>query len=177
MRPSLIRSVALVAVPLAACSVSPHPKAASSPTAETITVAVGPCFGFCPVYATTVTPEGFIRFEGQRHTAVLGERTRNVGAATYRALTRDLATIRPATGTEAVLDCAAAVSDTSPYTVTWTDAAGRKTVAMVESGCPGGQGRELVERLRDLPDRLGVAAWAKQMTRPGAPRGRRVRHG
>ncbi len=90
---------------------------------------LGPCFGFCPVYETSIAPDGGVRFDGQRHTAVLGERTRNAGASVYSGLKRDLAPFRPAAGTQAVVDCIAAVSDTSPYTVTWTDPAGGKTIA------------------------------------------------
>ena len=158
---------------LAACANTPGPDAlaATRQNAETITVAVGPCFGFCPVYSTAIAPDGTVRFDGQRHTAVLGVRTRSVGVAAYRALAGELTAFRPASGTQAVVDCTAAVSDTSAITVTWTGAAGRKTMATVQRGCPGGPGRALVELLRTLPDRLGTGAWAKQATRPGAPRG------
>jgi hypothetical protein len=69
------------------------------------------------------------------------------------------------------VECTAAVSDTSPFTVTWTDAAGHKTSATVQSGCPGGPGQALVALLRSAPERLGIADWAKQTTRPGASRG------
>lgn len=158
---------------LAACATTPGPDAlaATRQNAETITVAVGPCFGFCPVYSTAIAPDGVVRFDGQRHTAVLGVRTRSVGVADYRALVRELEAFRPASGTEAVVDCTAAVSDTSAFTVTWTGAAGDKTTATVQSGCPGGPGRALVELLRSLPDRLGTGEWAKQTTRPGTSRG------
>jgi hypothetical protein len=118
-----------------------------------------------------VRPDGFVRFDGQRHTAVLGERTRKVDKAAYRTLVQDLAAFRPATGTDAVVECSAAVSDTSTYKVIWADAAGRNTVATVQSGCRGGVGRALVELLRGLPNRLGIADFAKQTTRPGASRG------
>jgi hypothetical protein len=173
MKPFLHLSLLGAATTLAGCATTlgPAPVAATPQATETITVAVGPCFGFCPVYSTTVTPEGVLRFDGQRHTAVLGKRTRSVGVAGYRELAQSLAAFRPATGTEAVVDCEAAVSDTSPFTVTWTDAAGRKTTATVQSGCPGGPGRTLVGILRALPDRLGTTDWAKQTTRPGASRG------
>ena len=172
MRTACISAITLFAVcGLAACTGSPPLETVPPQAAETITVAVGPCFGFCPVYAATVTPVGLVRFDGQRHTAVLGEQTRTIDQASYRKLARDLAAFRPPSGTEAVVECTAAVSDTSTYTVTWADAAGRKTVATVQSGCPGGTGRTLVELLRGLPGRLGIADLAKQVTRPGASRG------
>jgi hypothetical protein len=172
MRAAPVRAAALLAtLTLAACTTDQRPQAGPPLPEETITVAVGPCFGFCPVYTAAMTPDGFVRFDGERHTAVLGKRTRHAGVAGYRALAADLAAFRPANGTEAVLECPAAVTDTSPYTVTWTDAAGHKTTATVQSGCPGGPGRELAQLLRGLPNRLGIAAWAKQTTRPGTPRG------
>ena len=162
---------------LTACATAPGigthtgPIGAAPAPQETITVALGPCFGFCPVYEASIAPEGGVRFEGQRHTAVLGERTRNVGAAVYDGLKRDLAAFRPAAGTQATVDCTAAVSDTSPYTVTWTDRAGRQTIATVQGGCPGGPGQALIQLLRGVPERLGIAEWARQTTRPGTSRG------
>lgn len=174
MRTRSLHLVALGAtMTLAACATTPGPDAlaVSRQNAETITVAVGPCFGFCPVYSMTITPDGVVRFDGERHTAVLGLRTSSVGVAGYRALARELTAFRPVSGAEAVVDCTAAVSDTSAFTVTWTSAAGHKTTATVQSGCPGGAGRALVELLRGLPDRLGTGEWAKHTTRPGASRG------
>lgn len=174
MMASSHRLLALIAtMSLAACATGPHPGAATAtrPLAETITIAVGPCFGFCPVYSTTLTPDGVVSFDGKRHTAVLGAQTRSVGVTKYQELSRALAAFRPASGTNAVVECIAAVSDTSPFTVTWTDSAGQKTTATVESGCPGGLGKALAELLRGVPERLGTAGWAKQTTRPGAFRG------
>ena len=160
---------------LAACATGPGLgrglTGVASPPEETITVALGPCFGFCPVYEASIAPGGGVHFQGQRHTAVLGERTRDVGEVVYSGLKRDLTPFRPAAGTQAEVNCTAAVSDTSPYTVTWTDPAGQKTIATVQGGCPGGPGQALVRLLRGLPDRLGIAEWARQTTRPGTSRG------
>lgn len=139
--------------------------------AETIIVSVGPCFGFCPVYDVTVSPNGRIRFVGKRNTAVLGERTRDAGRTAFRLLTNDLARFRPATGSATAVECEAAVSDTSAYTLTWTNAGGISTTATVQSSCPGGAGQDLVTLLRALPAHLGIGAWATQMTRPGGHRG------
>jgi hypothetical protein len=138
---------------------------------ETITVAVGPCFGFCPVYEAAVAPDGVVRFTGERHTAALGERTGSIGSLAAADFARDLAPFRPASGTEAEIDCTDTVSDASSYTVTWTNTDGRKTFAKVQGGCLGGPGQSLVILLRDLPTRLSIAEWAKQTTRPGASRG------
>jgi Domain of unknown function (DUF6438) len=51
---------------------------------EAITFSVGPCFGFCPVYHASITPGGAVSFAGERHTAVIGDRQRNVGAGADR---------------------------------------------------------------------------------------------
>lgn len=174
MRPAVSNLAALlVMVAPTACATAPRPRPATSAQSlgETISVAIGPCFGFCPVYSASVEPGGLVRFDGQRNTAVLGQRTRNLGKAGYREIARDLAPFHPAAGTDAVIDCTAAVSDTSPFTVTWSDPSGRKTTATVQSGCPGGPGQALVRVLRGLPDRLGIADWTRQTTRPGTSRG------
>jgi hypothetical protein len=172
MRTPPVGAVALVAaVTLAACAGSHRPPSEAFRPSETITVAVGPCFGFCPVYSVNISPKGLVRFEGQRHTAVLGERTHIIGEADYRKLAGDLAGFRPASGSDAVVDCTAAVSDTSAYTVTWADAANHRTTTTVQSGCPGGAGHALAELLRNLPVRLGIEDLARQTTRPGVSRG------
>ncbi|WP_312491323.1 DUF6438 domain-containing protein, partial [Sphingomonas sp.] len=86
---------------------------ATSTPGETVRVAVGPCFGFCPVYSVSVAPDGAVHFVGERHTAVLGARTTRVPAPVPSALVRDLARYRPATGDDVPVACTAAVSDTS----------------------------------------------------------------
>lgn len=159
---------------LAACSQqSAGPVSAPPPAAvpETIAIAVGPCFGFCPVYDVRVAPAGSVTFEGQRHTAVLGVKERQAGEKTYRALAEALAPFRPAHGTTARVECDAAISDTSSYTITWTDTAGRTTTATHQRGCSGGPGQALDGVLKNLPERLGIEGWAAQVTRPGTSRG------
>lgn len=159
---------------LAACvtnSQEPRTVSAEQPGGETIRLSVGPCFGFCPVYDASVTPDGRIFFDGKRHTAVLGKRSLQGGPALYRELAKELLPYRPTTAAETAIDCSAAVSDTSTFTVTWTDMEGAARSAKVESGCPGGPGAVLVKTLRTMPMRLGVADWAKQTTRPDTPRG------
>jgi hypothetical protein len=138
---------------------------------EAVTVSVGPCFGFCPVYEVAIRSDGTIAFTGERHTAVLGDRTRHATREIYRSLITDLGRFRPADGETARIACAAAISDTSTYTITWSDAAGVKTTAVLASRCPSGPGHKLDAILGSLPQRLGIAAWTKQTTRPGASRG------
>jgi hypothetical protein len=164
--------VALVAATLlGGCATMHGGKPAGGGGEEAVTLAVGPCFGFCPVYHVRLGPDGTMRFVGERHTAVLGERVGSIGRKSFLAVSRDLATFRPATGTEADVTCDVAISDTSSYTVTWSDPGGRTTVARVESGCPAGRGRALAKLLRDMPRRLGFDGWAAQKTRQGESRG------
>jgi hypothetical protein len=148
-----------------------RPSHASDASVAAITVSVGPCFGFCPVYDVTVSEKGDVHFSGKRHTAFVGDRDRTGGAAVYGALARDLATFRPADGTTAQVECTAAISDTSSYTIIWTAADGRMTVATHQRGCIGGPGKALDGVLAKLPGDLGIADWAKQTTRPGLSRG------
>jgi len=139
--------------------------------AGSISVAVGPCFGFCPVYEATISSAGEVTFKGERHTAVLGERRRRLGAGAFRSWTSELAPFRPAQGDTARVECDAAISDTPTYTITWLEASGRRTVATHQGGCSSGAGNRLDAVLRSLPDRLGIGSWAKQTTRPGESRG------
>jgi hypothetical protein len=167
---SVLGAMALLG--LSACADGDRPSAsAPPPSAETIAISVGPCFGFCPVYQATVTPAGKVGFSGERHTAVLGARERDAGADVYRALARDLAPFRPADGQTAAVECEAAISDTSRYTITWIKPDGSKTEATHQRGCSGGPGKALDAILRDMDQRLGIADWAKQTTRPGVSRG------
>lgn len=164
--------VLTAAAALTGCAMGSGPKSPSASHAgEVIEISVGPCFGFCPVYEVRVGADGLVVFDGERHTAIVGERRRSAGPQAYRALADDLAPFRPAPGTEGVVACEAAISDTSSYTITWTDAAGGKTVATHRSGCTGGPGHALDQVLHDLPTRLGISDWARQVTRPGASRG------
>ena len=171
---ALSRAPTLLALSvLGACAATSTP-ISGTPTAraaETIAIATGPCFGFCPIYEVAVTPAGAVRFTGQRHTAVLGERERQAGADTYRALARDLQPFRPADGTEAYVPCTADIADTPSFVITWTGPDGRRTTARHQGGCPGGPGQALDAMLEQVPARLGIADWASQVTRPGASRG------
>jgi hypothetical protein len=140
-------------------------------TGDVISIAVGPCFGFCPVYRAQISPGGSIVFTGERHTEVLGERRREAGTSVYMALAADLAAYRPADGAEQRVECDFAISDTSRYTITWRRPDGGEAVATHQSRCSGGPGQKLDTILQALPARLGIAAWAKQVTRRGVSRG------
>ena len=105
-----------------------------------------------------------VTFNGRRHTSVIGERKHKEGTDTYRELAKDLARFRPSLGTSAAVECITALTDTSMYTITWTETSGRQTVTTVQSRCHGGAGQELEATLRGLPQRLSIAEWPQSTT-------------
>lgn len=173
MRP-LPQTAAILAslLTLSGCATSPSLETSTAAsTGDVITIAVGPCFGFCPVYETVIHPDGAIIYTGEQHTEVLGERRRAVGTDVYTSLAAELAIYRPADGSTIRIECATAITDTSIYTITWQKPDGGKAVATHQSRCSGGPGKTLDALLQTLPERLGIDDWARQVTRPGTPRG------
>ena len=154
----ILSSLSFTACAPTSTGISPS---AGPAAAETITLSVGPCFGFCPVYTVSISPAGAVGFNGERHTAVLGEKTRMVDAETYRKIARQLAPFRPSEGDEVAVECSAAVSDTSPFTVTWIDAGGRDRTAIVASGWARAQpGTPELANLELRARRQGAGLWA-----------------
>ncbi|HUD27978.1 MAG TPA: DUF6438 domain-containing protein [Novosphingobium sp.] len=146
------------------------PPAPSARESEEIRISRGPCFGFCPVYILAVTPAGRVDFEGERHTAALGPRSRAVGRGVYEKVRGALAPLRPATGSEREVPCPSAATDMSTLTVEWITAGGTRTALRHRIGCrdPEGAG---IERTVDAQLRLlEVDEWAAQKTWPGDPR-------
>ena len=162
-------SALIFALSLGACASLQGPAVPAS--GETISYSVGPCFGFCPVYNVSVTPDGLVRFEGERHTATLGQQEKAGGAGAYRAISSTLAAYRPADGTTADTECESRVSDMQHYRIVWTAADGTETVLQHDKGCRSAKNDQLNKALEALPAKLGIAAWAKQTTRPGTGRG------
>jgi hypothetical protein len=62
---------------------------------ETITYETGPCFGVCPVYRVTVSPDGRGVFEGKKFTAVTGKRAFRVDPKTFAEFSRRIRGVRP----------------------------------------------------------------------------------
>lgn len=158
---------------LGGCTEGGRPEASVPPAqaGETISISVGPCFGFCPVYTASIEPDGTVVFNGERHTALLGEKQRKLTPATYRDVARELAPFCPATGASESVACDSTISDTSTFTISWTAGDGTKTVATLQRGCSGGPGKDLDRVLQTLPQQLKIEAWSKQITRPGVSRG------
>lgn len=163
---------ALALAALAGCaSLPPAPGSAPSPQAESIGYSVGPCFGFCPVYAVAVAPDGTVTFDGERHSAALGRHVRQGGRAAYRAMADALAAYRPASGVEERTQCDAQATDMSDYRISWTAADGSTTILRHNLGCRSERNERLNAVLRALPAQLGIEDWTKSERRDGAPRG------
>lgn len=129
---------------------------------EAITIARGPCFGFCPVYKVSASPGGSVEYEGVRHTAVLGTRSRTVGRDAYRTVNRALRDLRPPTGASREYRCSQTPTDTSIMTIEWLSVGGQRTVLQYRMGCASPEGVR-IERLIDQQlDTLGVSDWAKR---------------
>lgn len=154
---------------LSACASVPQERAPLG--GESVGYSVGPCFGFCPVYSVTVTPDGHVAFNGERHTALLGAKETHAGAGGYRAAVKALAAYRPATGATEHTTCEAQASDQQHYRIVWTDEDGTQTVLMHDRGCRSARNEALNAVMERMPKTLGIADWAKQTTRPGAGRG------
>jgi hypothetical protein len=161
------------AIALSACSTTGTAPAGASKMAQqgSISYSVGPCFGFCPVYSAVLSPGGTVSFEGKRHTTVLGVRTREAGPMAYAQVSALLAPFRPTSGTTAKTTCEVEASDGSTYQIIWSMGDGRRTVLDHGLGCRSASNDRLNEALRQIPEKLGIADWSQQISRPGAPRG------
>ncbi|MGN6374628.1 MAG: DUF6438 domain-containing protein [Sphingomonas sp.] len=128
--------------------------------AETITYHRGPCFGACPVYSVTVTPDGQGTFTGERFTAVTGTRSFTVDRATYDRFAAILAPYRPAQGTVRYQpgsdNCGSAPTDMPSADVKWQGATGTGQVLNFYYGCRSGNGA-LAAALDAAPDVLPIA--------------------
>jgi hypothetical protein len=169
MKPISALAVLALVISLGACASLQGPTLPAD--GETISYSVGPCFGFCPVYNVSVTPDGHVRFEGERHTATLGQQDKDGGAQAYRTISSTLASYRPASGITADTQCDSRMSDQQHYRIVWTAADGTQTALQHDKGCRSAQNDALNKALDLLPSKLGIADWAKQTTRPGVGRG------
>ena len=124
-----------------------------------ITYETHPCFGACPVYSVTVTPDGRGTFTGTRFTAVTGERSFTLTPAAYRTFADTLAPYRPEGG-EVRYEmgsetCGAAITDQPSVDVTWTGETGASQQLYFYYGCAR-DNRALADALRSAPDALPI---------------------
>ncbi|PJG47084.1 hypothetical protein CAF53_01665 [Sphingobium sp. LB126] len=138
---------------------------------ESVSVSFEPCYGFCPVYDLKIQADGTVLFHGERHTAVLGDRSVRKTPATYRRVLRSLASFRPANGTTADTKCVDRVTDHPHFRIVWKESNGRETVLRHDTGCFSPTNKRLNAAVDHLPGLLGVAGYAKQTQSPGVSRG------
>ena len=154
----MIRCLTLL-LALAACTPAARPGAPTGIEADSIRYATGPCFGTCPVYSVTVTPDGAGTFVGERFTAVSGTRGFRIPPARYAALAATLAPYRPAGGERRIAqgtpDCGNAPTDMPSTDVTWTRAAGDSARLSFYHGCAANN-RALADTLREVPAMLPI---------------------
>lgn len=128
--------------------------------ADSITYETQPCFGACPVYAVTVSPDGHGHFIGKRFTAVTGERDFTLDRAAYDRFAAALAPYRPASGAvryEMGTDnCGPAPTDMPSADVTWASQIGSSEKLHFYFGCKE-KNAALAAALRSAPDALPIA--------------------
>jgi hypothetical protein len=135
---------------------------------DTIRFSAGPCFGVCPSYALTVTPDGSGLLEPQRFTAVPGPTRFTVTPTQYARLRRALLSFKPAAGTVKRIaqgeNCARFATDMPVYVLEWTRGQGKPTRLEYQSGCMDPGYAKLRATIGGIPKMLGVEA----MVRPAA---------
>lgn len=154
--------MALTACGLSGCATIDVPRG-GQPVAlesETIRYETSPCFGTCPVYAVTMTPDGKGTFEGKRFTAVTGVRPFQAAPLAYRAFAASLAPYRP-TANETLYQpgtpgCENAPTDMPSVDVTWTELSGGRQHLNVYYGC-GPQAMR--DALRSAPNALPIGSF------------------
>lgn len=143
------------AILLSGCATG-NDAAPHGPRPERLGIAVGACYGTCPVYRITLDQDGPGQFEGKEHVASPGVRSFRTTPATYDALIAALKPFRPATGTTAQTQCTQQVSDQPAYVITWTSEGGGETVLNHDRGCFSESNRQLNTVLEQAPDKLGI---------------------
>lgn len=168
---SMLRFTALAAMVVIASGISATSSAEERSQGESISVSFGPCYGYCPVYDVRIGSNGSVSFHGERHTAVLGDRTVRKSANTYRKAACLLASFRPSAGTTADTQCDDRATDHPHYRIVWKDANGQEAVLLHDRGCRSSANTRLNTAIDQLPNLLGVSRYAKETQRPGTSRG------
>ena len=163
--------VFLLSVPLLACAgPRSEPAAQAGQGPETLTVSVGPCFGFCPVFTAEFRSDGHVLFEGLRHTAELGQHERRITPAMFRMIATELRPGRFGSGGPDE-HCDTQLSDQSEIAVTWSSPSGGTARTVHSRGCRSAPGAAFEAAVAHVLNRTGIDQLARQVTRPGTPRG------
>lgn len=159
-------AVAVAALSATACTMTDTaPDGAPIPIErESITYATEPCFGTCPVYSVTVTPEGEGVFEGKQHVATTGTQSFRIAPANYRRFAEHLAAVRPRQGDRNIShgepDCGNAPTDMPSITVRWSSNTGAADQNLrLYLGCRGAEADRVAGVLKSAPEMLPIAAY------------------
>ncbi len=127
---------------------------------DSIAYQTQPCFGACPVYAVTVSPDGHGIFTGKRFTAVTGERAFTIDQTAYHRFAAALAPYRPEGGEVRYemgsANCGPAPTDMPSMDVAWTSQTGSSQQLHFYLGCKM-KNADLAAALRAAPDVLPIA--------------------
>jgi hypothetical protein len=125
---------------------------------DSIAYETGPCFGACPVYRISVSPDGSGTFDGRQHTPVQGERRFRITPAQYRAFAAHLAPLRPAEGSVRLSGeaCRQMATDLPSAEVTWFSQIGNSQSYYFYFGCDMERNAAIAERLRTAPGLLPI---------------------
>ncbi|SEM47816.1 hypothetical protein SAMN05192583_0345 [Sphingomonas gellani] len=124
---------------------------------ETISYATAMCFGTCPVYTVTVGPDGQGVFNGEKFTAVAGERRFQATPEQVRAFTAALAKVRTEGDREITPGkpgCTDFATDMPGATVRWQGAGGVSSLTF-NYGCAR-DNRQIADALRAAPGLLPI---------------------
>jgi len=156
--------LAALGVLLGGCTATATTAGAERPIpieSESISYEAGPCFGTCPVFRVSVSPDGTGIFEGRQHTAVTGERTFRITPDQYRAFAAHLAPLRPREGSVRMSGeaCRQTATDSPSAEITWFSEIGNAQSYYFYYGCDMDANRPIAERLRATPALLPIQAW------------------
>jgi len=144
-------SALLLAAGLAACAATPGP--AAPDTYRAISITETPCFGFCPAYTITVTPDDRYVLEARSHTQTQGRTTGALEAGSFARMTavlerEDAASLPVSINTQDDDTCPLWHTDAPGYELSVTRADGRQDVSWYR-GCSGHPAIERLERISD----------------------------
>ncbi|OOG42611.1 hypothetical protein B0E51_03885 [Rhodanobacter sp. C05] len=167
------RLVIACTVLLGACTVHADAATGQHAYAASITLRRSSCFGNCPAYSVTMTPQGEIRFEGYIHVQTRnahGYATPTQIAQVHAALERaDFHAMRESYVSQDD-GCETVMSDQPGVKITVVDAGGSKTVEFY-NGCTGAAAdavRPRIERLgRTIDQQLDTTRWIGKLAAPG----------
>lgn len=131
---------------------------------ESITYSTDPCFGTCPVYSVSVTPDGGGVFEGKQHVARIGTQEFRIDPASYRRFADTLASVRPQQGDRNIShgepDCGNAPTDMPGITVRWSSDTGAADQTLrLYLGCRSEEAMRVAGVLKAAPDLLPIGAY------------------